>query len=333
MNAGLVDSDLIYKDNVIPSSLRNEIKRWKHELIRQNLWIPLLGLHKPNFIFGTSLFFLNWAIILFLYVLGIAYPILLPFCFLIAGTRQRGLSNLIHDSSHWNLSRNKCLNDFITDLFAGVPMVSPVKNYRISHALHHRYLGHPIFDPDSKTHQRYEYNDQDPPYNRWMDNVLHLIFNFESWKDSSIGFWFQISSKQKIMCIIWWVFFIAIFYLSTSLENGFMFFCFWQLSRATGYHLIRTIAEFLDHSGLPVGSISQNTRIIKTSSWILKKLIHPHNDNFHALHHFLPSIPNYYLPKAHALIKGKSNYYNKIKINNGYFIGSKAAIKDLERVL
>lgn len=333
MSAGVADSNLNLKDNTILTNLKIELKSWKQELIHQNLWSPLLKLHKPKFILGTTLFLLNWAIILLLFFIGMAYPILLPICFLITGTRQRGLSNLIHDSSHWNLSRNKRLNDFITDLIAGIPMVSPVKIYRISHALHHRYLGHPIFDPDSKTHQRYEYNDQDPPHKYWMDNIFHLIFNFECWKDSAVGFWFEISYKQKFQCTIWWVFFIAVFYFSISFEKGIMFFCFWQLSRATGYHLIRTVAEFLDHSGLPVGSISQNTRIIQTSSWVLKKLIHPHNDNFHSLHHFSPSIPNYNLSKAHILIKGKSNYYNKIKINTGYFIGSKAAIKDLGRVL
>lgn len=177
-------------------------------------------------------------------------------------------------------------------------------------------------------HQRYSYNDLNPPYQFWLKNVMYLIFNFESWKDSLIGSWKDLSLKQKANSVIWWLCFFGAFSIYSS-QYAILFLIFWICSRASGYHLVRTIAEFLDHSGLPVGSISNNSRIVLKPGWFAKKIFHPHNDNFHALHHFDPALPNYHLSAAHSLIENKINCYNSVKKNEGYFLGSTAAIKDL----
>ncbi len=317
----------LYED-IITKNINQDILNWKKELNLLNIRNEYKNLHKPIFIYGSFLFLLDWCIIFIVFYICCIMPILIPIMLILAGSKQRALSNLIHDSSHWNLSRNKKLNDFVTDLLGGYPMVSPVTLYRATHLLHHRHLGHPTLDPDSVMHQRYDYNDLMPPYQSWFSNVIYLLFNLKSWKDSLFGSWNELPFKQKLSCCIWWFSFICLFSFFSS-KYALLFTLFWISSRATGFHFVRTIAEFLDHSGLPVGSISKNSRVIINSGWLTKKIFHPHNDIFHALHHFDPSLPNYNLNKAHFLIGNKIKSYNLIKKNDGYLIGKNAALKDL----
>lgn len=312
----------------ITFGVKQDLELWRKDIQSLNLNSQLIKLRELTFSHGASLFIFDWAIILLGYYISIKYSILIPFILLIVGSRQRGLSNLIHDSSHWNLSKNKKINDLFADLFGGLPLISPIKSYRTSHLLHHRHLGHSQLDPDSRMHQRYNYNDLNPVHTKWYQNVGYLIFNLESWKDSNIGSWAEITKIQKIKSLTWWLTLLIISSFLFSIYSTILFICFWQLSRATGYHIVRTFAEFLDHSGLPVGSIAQNSRIVTSPNWFLKNLFHPHNDNFHALHHFDPTLPNYNLEQAHMLIKHKSPTYNELKKNSGYFNGKNAAVKD-----
>lgn len=312
----------------ITAGIKADIESWNKELKQNDIQKNISILRKPNIASGIFQFLVDWTIIFASFYIFIEVPLILPLCLLIVGSRQRALSNLIHDSSHWNLSRNKILNDILADLLGGLAMISPVKNYRKSHFLHHRHLGHPIFDPDISMHKRYGYCDTNPPYNRWYKNILYLIFNYQSWKDSNIGSFAEMKLSQKVLCLIWWISFFVLLSYFCSLNLSVVFLTFWQLARASTYHIIRTVAEFLDHSGLPVGSVTVSSRMIKAPNFILKKLFHPHNDNFHALHHFDPSIPQYNLAQAHSYIEHTNNF-SKVKKNDSYFLGTEAAIKDL----
>ncbi len=313
----------------ISAGIKADLEGWNSDLKKNSLHEHFHVLRRTNFILGILNFSLDWLIICISIYIGITVPFLFVICLLVVGSRQRGLSNLIHDSSHWNLTRNKKINDIVADIFGGFVMLSPVKLYRKSHLLHHKYLGHPELDPDLKMHSRYEYDDSGPPYTKWYKNVLHLLFNFNSWSDSNIGSLGEMNLRQKVLCILWWVTVFCIISALITVKWAVLGMGFWQLARATTYHAIRTIAEFLDHSGLAVGSITKSSRMIKYPNPILKGLLHPHNDNFHALHHFDPTIPQYNLAIAQNYIVEQSTQFRKIRKNDSYFVGAEAAIKDL----
>ena len=320
-------SDLKFDD--IANGIQNDLHSWRKDLNQFDLNKYSLNLKQANFASGVLLFFYDWSVIILTFFVCLNKPFLLPIGLIFAGSKQRGLSNLIHDASHWNLLRNKKWNDLATDLLAGFAMISPIQSYRRTHILHHRYLGHPYLDPDLKMHQRYGYDDNSPPYHEWYKNIQYLIFNLSSLKDSFVGSWFEISFTQKVKCLLWWIGFMTLFSL-ISTQKALLFFLFWNLSRSTGYHLVRTIAEFLDHSGLPTGSIAKNCRFISADEFVFRNIFHPHNDRFHALHHFEPKIPCYNLEKAHSCFKDKITSYASVKKNEGYFFGAKSALKDLE---
>lgn len=322
-----------YRQDHVNNDVSADLEAWNYELKKNNLHEYISILRKTNFSLGILNYVLDWIIILLSIYLSIVIPMTIPICLIIIGSRQRALSNLIHDSSHWNLTRNKKLNDVITDIFAGFAMLSPIKTYRRSHLFHHKFLGDTNLDPDLRMHARYEYDDAKPPYSKWYKNILHLIFNFNSWIDSNFGSLQEMNVKQKIAVIIWWLSFFGLISYIHSTVAAIYCIMLWQLARATSYHVIRTIAEFLDHSGLEGGSISRSTRFIESPNLILKILIHPHNDNCHALHHFDPAIPQYNLLSAQKIIERHLSHLSKIRKNKSYFFGKEAAIKDLVRLV
>ena len=61
--------------------------------------------------------------------------------FVVIATRQHALLMLYHDAVHGLLARNAKLNDFLINLFVGVPHLIPVETYRPLHLTHHRELG------------------------------------------------------------------------------------------------------------------------------------------------------------------------------------------------
>jgi fatty acid desaturase len=71
----------------------------------------------------------------------------IPIAWLISGRTMRGLECLVHEASHYNLSRKRRLNDALADYLCAWPVMSQVSHYRQSHIVHHRSFGHAT-DPD-----------------------------------------------------------------------------------------------------------------------------------------------------------------------------------------
>src|SRR5438132_10617777 len=60
---------------------------------------------------------------------------------LIIGNRQHALTVLGHDGTHYTLSRNAALNDFLTNLLCFWPLGLTVSGYRALHYAHHKNTG------------------------------------------------------------------------------------------------------------------------------------------------------------------------------------------------
>ena len=86
---------------------------------------------------------LDWAIILG--VLGVAHlfsnPVTWLLALLIIGNRQHALAILGHDGTHFTLSHDRRLNDYLTNLLAFWPIGLTVSGYRTLHFKHHKHTG------------------------------------------------------------------------------------------------------------------------------------------------------------------------------------------------
>ncbi len=102
----------------------------------------LQGLQEQDWKRSTLALLADWTLIAAALILVHLSPIIfiLP-ALIIIGSRQRALSNLVHDASHGNLFSSEKVNDSIADLLAAFPTFDTVEAYRKSHLGHHRYLG------------------------------------------------------------------------------------------------------------------------------------------------------------------------------------------------
>ena len=302
-----------------------DVMNFRNEIRDLGLLKEIHVLSRSSVIRTVVSFCINW-IAIGLCVLLVAKVSLL-FIFLaipVIGSRQRAMSNLIHDASHANLVESRIWNDRLTNLLAAFPMLESVQNYRSSHLKHHQYLGVDGQDPDLESHKRYGFDDYNPPTNKPFRTYIKLVFNLNSWKDSGIGAFFGLSRHEQGIIILWWVFGVASFAV-LDMAIAVQFLALWWLSRLTSYHAIRLFAEFLDHSGLRPGSVLNFTRNVPRGSWLARGLMHPHADNYHLVHHLLPQIPHYNLADAHRALS-KCKTYRQGHHCDGYFLGNDSAV-------
>lgn len=310
--------------NTIGLNIMNQDRQFFKE-IKENFSVDQIkNLHKVNSLQSTKSILIDWLLIIFAIFLCLKIsPYLIPVSLVIIGSRQRALSNLVHDGSHCNLFGNKSINDLIVNLGAASPMFDAVSLYRKSHKDHHSFLGTKN-DPDFLKHLEYGYGDENPKKKNSIKLFISLVINFRAWIDSITGSFFELKTNQKIQIALWWI------TISTILlyfdKNLFIYtMALWWGARMTTYHMIRIFAEFLDHSGLKTGSTFSFTRNIPGAG-VLKYILHPHSDNYHLVHHLFPKIPHYNLKKAHSLFYGASKTYINACHCDGYFIGKNSAI-------
>lgn len=69
------------------------------------------------------------------------HPVACLTAVLFVGVRQHGLFIMAHDGGHFRASKNRKLNDFLTNIFCVWPFGRDLEAYRQSHFEHHRYVG------------------------------------------------------------------------------------------------------------------------------------------------------------------------------------------------
>ena len=307
----------------ITSSLASDVKEAQRFILNQGDQTQLGILEKRNGWVSLGAILMDWIIVGFSFGLAVGHPVFVLPALLVVGSRQRALSNLIHDASHWSLFQDRSTNDWIVNLLCAYPMFDTVGHYRKSHMSHHRYLGSEG-DPDSNSHLRYGYNDGTPTSEKPLSLYLRLALNFNAIKDSIVGSIWQLPMRGRVSCVVWWAATLFILSLSFSVTLSLIFISFWMLSRATGYHLIRIFAEFLDHAGLQTGSVFGFTRNLPHRG-IIRFLFNPHGDTFHLVHHLMPSVPFHRLRNADRVLS-RMKRYEMAHHCDSYFFGPHSAI-------
>ena len=96
---------------------------------------------------GPAMVVHAWGVIALAIAAGVLWPILIPLCVMIIGTRQLGLAILMHEAAHGALSPNQRLNDFLGHWLCAVPVGASLPAYRPYHLSHHKYAQN-AEDPD-----------------------------------------------------------------------------------------------------------------------------------------------------------------------------------------
>ncbi|KAJ3167833.1 hypothetical protein HDU87_001426 [Geranomyces variabilis] len=266
----------------------------------------------------------DWLIVLAAYTLVLyarSIPSILTAMVLVAWA-QRGLSNLLHDCSHFNLFRKRSVNMAVGFSLLATPLMSSLQSYRKDHTAHHNNLGSHD-DPDhglrNETALRH-YREGKFDHRDLWSLFIYDMQDLAAFRRTLLGSTFHLPAKEFLPFAAWW--------LAVSLATGFMegsfigwrFLLLWHTTRCTLTYACYVFRELVDHSGLPSESILAFTRTSPSGRW-LQFFLQPHDDNYHLLHHLLPRVPMSRFAEAHEVLMQTVESY-RANFYDSYLFGS-----------
>lgn len=223
--------------------------------------------------------------------------------------QQRGLEVMTHEGSHFNWCRSsRWWNDTCVDALAAVAVFATVKGFRADHVLHHGRIG----TADDPCFRRYVWqldvdNIKRSSCSAYAGSIIVRLGTYV------IGWWtgpFGISIRSLLYGALWHG---ALVLLPLSRKVGFgTAMVLWLLYYGIPFFVLlpplRFMAEankhrYTENNGTVFGATFNNVGIVHF-------LLHPHGDNFHALHHLHPSIPHHKLPRVDGWLMANDPDYN-----------------------
>ena len=271
-----------------------------------------------------------WGGIFGCLALAILYsnPLLLMLCFIVIASRQLALTHLVHDASHYRLTKNKILNDWISDVLFAAPVLISTQQYRAQHLPHHRNLGDSQLDTD----QRAWYSIRGWHFLRRSVLILlgwEALLTFLSYSNTSQN---GDSSKNSGLIRRLTLVFITngfIFLYCWLLGNPWMFFAMWVFPMFTLTMYLLTLRVIAEHQTVAYARLGKDefrmdieyplTRTLRSGFWG-RFFLGSCNFNYHHEHHLAPAVPYSNLPRLHCLLVERG-YYNRYPeaLSSGYF--------------
>jgi fatty acid desaturase len=237
---------------------------------------------------------IDWLVIAAALAVVMLAPHLVIAAVLVVGNRQHALAVLGHDGTHYTLSRNAALNDFLTNLFCFWPLGLTVSGYRALHYAHHKNTGTEN-DPELG-HKRMRAPQWDLP------NTPRTVLRYALM--DLIGF----SLADYIIIVRFAKPALRREYLPLALFHGLAIAAFlgfglwpaaavWYFSLPTSFMMFFRLRLWLEHQG------TDDTQRLALTRW-QGAVLAPHNAWHHWEHHKYPTIPYHRLPQARRHLTG-----------------------------
>ncbi|EJF77894.1 Fatty acid desaturase [Candidatus Bartonella washoeensis] len=228
------------------------------------------------------------------------------FADVLLGLLFSGLFSVMHYCGHGTLLASRKLNRILGTLFS-MPILMNFSLYKFFHFVHHQRTSQ-LGDTEPKG----ELNSF-PSYFLALSN-LDFIYGFFRLSIASLFNYrsFFIKNRKQLnhvkldtIFLLGWIVFIA---FVTFYYPKFSLMGYWlPLQIGLSFNFYTSFAEHYECS-LSKNKLS-NTRTVYLKSRILKYFLF--NSNYHAEHHFLPSVPPWNLPKVNFYIKESLQHTQK----------------------
>ncbi|MCQ6562056.1 fatty acid desaturase family protein [Paenibacillus mendelii] len=321
------------KDN--NDSHQIEIEYYKGHQFSKDLLSEIRALQEKNNWYNFFSLVLDWLLIVMAIVITQLYSNIIVYILsiILIGGRMRGLDNLMHESSHKMLFKNKTLNKWIASIFIALPVTTNYNLYCSSHYKHHKYLWTDQ-DPDTSELKQFGLGSNSITKRQFVlryifgsflikhiiKNIIDCITRLVS-KDQQTNFEYFIKLSG-------WIIILSVSVLFNFWQELLLF---WFVPLVTVFPIIRFWSDLADHSGLEDSNPFHSSRN-NYGSWLERLILTPHHDNYHIVHHLFPSIPHFNLKKAHIILL-KHPEYAKASHCTGFFNtflpGFKSVISDV----
>jgi fatty acid desaturase len=231
--------------------------------------------------------------------------------FVIVATRQHALNNLVHEAAHYSVSRDKRLNDWISDVLFAAPHLISTSGYRDKHMLHHVHLGKAGVDTEIK-----------PRYlirgSRFVVRTAGSLFGHGFWQATQTYIpSVKGGTRQRVRMLG----------LIAVTNGALLTYCWWLAVPAAYVYLwllplvtltlyLGTLRVIAEHQPGPY-ALERNedyehdfeplTRSIPAGR-IERFFLSPVNFCYHHEHHCFPGIPYSNLPRLHRLLLARGYF-------------------------
>jgi len=274
----------------------------------------------------------------------VVYPIAL----VLIAARQHALLVLMHEGAHSSISRNRWLNDTLSDLLCGALLLVSTRSYRKDHLRHHQHLNSAA-DPDwtrkvdhPTNRAQWIFPTQVPLWRLltqlYRYSVTYLLRSLADNRavgaaadptatsqptNNDTGSPTDVVLKRSKYALYAGV--VTTGMLLTSPATFLLgLLGFWLAPMLLVLPLIMRVRSIAEHFALPHNQELNQTRSVRAGAFE-RLLLAPHHIGLHIDHHLLASVPFFNLPRLHRLLL-KSDYYRlHAHLNNGYFWGPKGS--------
>lgn len=277
----------------------------------RSAWIgPLLVLH-------------CWGVIALAALAGVLWPILIPVCVAVIGTRQLGLAILMHEAAHGGLSPHRRLNDWIGHWLCAVPIGASLTAYRPYHLAHHKYAQQ-IEDPDlvlsapfpvTRASLRRKIIRDLTGQTFFKQRVLFLFNAFASQRDEDMAEGAVVTGRSVAPFLLVNAVMLAAL---TAAGVWWAYLALWLLPMATWFPMVTRLRNIAEHACVE-GSATDPFRAARTTraSWWERAFIAPYWVNFHAEHHLFMHVPCWKLPALHRAVRARPQG-NRMEVARSY---------------
>ena len=256
-----------------------------------------------------------WGVIALAVAAGVIWPVLIPVCVMIIGTRQLGLAILMHEAAHGALAKDLTLNDWLGHWLCAVPIGASLGAYRPYHLSHHRFAQQPD-DPDLMLSAPFPVTPASLRRKMIRDLTGQTFFKqrvllpVAMMRQASVPTGAPSHDYESIVTGRSVLPFVLV---NLAILAGFVaagvwwaWFVLWLLPMATWFPLVTRLRNIAEHACVE-GSATNPYRAARTTSASVweRALIAPYHVNFHAEHHLFMFCSCSVLPKLHKALLEK----------------------------
>ncbi len=274
---------------------------------------------------GAWMVFHVWAVIIGAGAIAVIWPnfITIPLAILIIGSRQHGLSILVHEAAHGILFNNRKVNDFVGQYILGAPYGGDMRSYRHYHLRHHRYAQTEL-DPDLNLSSKFPVS-KDSLRRKFFRDItgqtyLRIRLAQFSGKTMEGSDAFEKTSP--------WPSLIINFMMFAMLANWgvwWAYFVLWALPLMTWFFVVIRLRNIAEHAMTTFDDNPLTHARTTEANWFERVFFAPYYVNYHVEHHAYMYVPCYNFPALHRAMK-TSRYGDEMETKTGYASVLRAAV-------
>jgi fatty acid desaturase len=249
----------------------------------------------------------NWGLVFasFAMVAYVPNPLTIILALAVIGTRQLGLSVLMHEAAHRTLFKNRRVNDVVGNWLCAYPVWSDLHPYRRYHLQHHA-KNWTSEDPDLNLAVPFPVTWASMRRKIWRDltgqtawkRVKHTLkrdlggMNVQQF--GSNGSWRNLRGVAITN--------VVLFGLLAVCGHPALY-VLWIGAWFTTHHLVVRLRSIAEHAMIPdPNDPLRNTRTT-LARWWERLFIAPNYVNYHLEHHLVMTVPHYSLPRMHHILR------------------------------